>query len=79
MKDRKGFRKIHIGTEQWDYRFGKTSVTVYSPAGVKSVINYDILTGEKWIELDRDCKPPIGPAQVSDYILNNLFGKERKA
>jgi hypothetical protein len=69
----KGCRQVHIGTEAWDYKFGKESVVIYSPAGVKTVVNYNTLTGQDWTGLDSDCKFPIGPSYVSEYILKNLF------
>jgi hypothetical protein len=78
MSEHKGYRKVHVGTDTWEYKFGKSNVIIFSPSGVKTVVDYSTLTGGNWMALDKDCRGPVGPGYVSQYILENLFDSESK-
>jgi len=73
---RRGYRKVHLGTSVWEYKFGKQRVVIYSPSGTKTVVYYSTMIGQGWDD-DRDCRTPVGPGHVSDYIWANLWMNEQ--
>lgn len=73
MSKLKNHRTIHIGSDVWHYRFGKANAVIVSPTGMKTVVDYNKLTGQEWLARDWDEKFAIGPKYVSDYIRNVLM------
>lgn len=70
-------RKVHIGTEVWEYRLGKGSAVIFHPNGYKTVVDYSQLTGKSWDDIERGHWKKyfsVTPRDVAAYIEAHLYG-----
>lgn len=72
--DKVNIRKIHINEQVWEYSIGQSHVPVWSPDGVKSVIEIKRLPGYlKWLEEQENSLGfsdafRITPGKIKTYI-----------
>jgi hypothetical protein len=79
-KAKSGFRKIHIGTDVYLWRYFGGSVEVRIPTGDKWVVPIWELQGHsesEWIEMHSECYEDcaayaVAPSMVRDYINAKL-------
>jgi len=71
-------RKIHTGTQVWEYRIGKGAVVIQPPDGRKKiVVDLSTLTGRSWNVLERGqhkmtSDGMVTPGDVKKYIEDHL-------
>lgn len=73
MKKRKGFRKIIINQQAWQYKVGKCYLVIYSPQEEKHVVS--VLAVAPYFERGQWKKTEDGmvkPSAVSKYIQEVL-------
>lgn len=77
-KIRKGFRKIHLDDEIWQYKIGQ-SIVIFSPSNLRHLADQSKVSGLDWNSLERDYDKRtfdgITPKMIKEYIIKNLKAK----
>ena len=71
VKKHRGFRKVHIDEEVWEWKYGGGYVKIYSPDGTLS------LMGSRQVGFGNWDSDPITPGEVKNWILNNNLGSHK--
>jgi hypothetical protein len=64
-------RKIHIGTEIFEYLIIKQRVKIFFPDGKKICPDFSEITGRNWIDIERDSYDrdfSVTPSDIKTYI-----------
>ncbi len=72
------WRKMVIDEATWEYMCGTGNAVIKSPTGIKTVVDYSILTGRSWDTLDdgrRDGSSygMVKPKHIKAYIVNTIM------
>lgn len=74
MKEKAGFRKLHIDNDIWQYKVGKGNVVIIKPDGSKEDVscyavtgNYSFISGEGG---------SVTPKDVKDWIIDKFKSSE---
>ncbi len=72
------WRKMVIDEATWEYMFGTGNAVIKSPTGIKTVVNYSVLTGRSWDILERGQHKKtsdgmVKPKHIKAYIVNTLM------